>query len=440
MKEIKSNGLEDIISQAIEEMKSEQGNNFSLKKINLAELERRTGVSRARLRRLKANNFNQTPHGLVGQKQQSTVLSSYSAYLDKLLCQGITNSVVCLERLQAIGFEGSLSTVKRYIQAHKHLVPAKRQLVAPQGNRGRRFTTEPGEAYQMDWGFTKVLDYNGNEYNAACFAMICHHCGQRYVEFFPNAKQENLFIGMVHAFQYMGIPQYILTDNMKSVVLRRDSEGRPVWQPDYEEFMGTIGFQTKLCKPRHPFTKGKVERLIRFVKDNFLAGRVFWNVTDLNYAALEWCNEQNSTYHQCISGVPQDIHFSKCAEMARMLQDVHAVRFYLCPERRISFDGFVTYEGRRFGVPYAYHGKTARVMRDGDTLYIYSADLLSLLTTHNVTWSRRDSFCDGQYETLAQPEEFPTAPVKTAIKQLKEPSLSLSFEKFNFDKEDDLDD
>ena len=72
--------------------------------------------------------------------------------------------------------------------------------------------------------------------------------------------------------------------------------------------------------------------------------KMLWNVTDLNYAALEWCNEQNSTYHQCISGVPQDIHFSKCAEMARMLQDVHAVRFYLCPERRISFDGFVTYE------------------------------------------------------------------------------------------------
>lgn len=53
MKEIKSNGLENIISQAIEEMKSEQGINFSLEKINLAELERRTGISRAKLRRLK---------------------------------------------------------------------------------------------------------------------------------------------------------------------------------------------------------------------------------------------------------------------------------------------------------------------------------------------------------------------------------------------------
>ncbi|EJW91353.1 hypothetical protein EVA_20538, partial [gut metagenome] len=37
-------------------------------------------------------------------------------------------------------------------------------------------------------------------------------------EFFPNAKQENLFIGMFHGFRYMGIPQYILTDNKKRVV------------------------------------------------------------------------------------------------------------------------------------------------------------------------------------------------------------------------------
>ena len=114
----------------------------------------------------------------------------------------------------------------------------------------------------------------------------------RYVEFFPNAKQENLFIGMLHAFVYMDVPSYVLTDNMKSVVIRRDIEGRPIWQKDYESFMKTVGFQTKLCKPRHPFTKGKVERLIRFVKDNFLAGRVFGTITELNILALQWCEKQ----------------------------------------------------------------------------------------------------------------------------------------------------
>ena len=199
--------------------------------------------------------------------------------------------------------------------------------------------------------------------------------------------------------------------------------------------MRTVGFETKLCKPRHPFTKGKVERLIRFVKENFLVDRVFCNVTDLNWQALEWCDRQNGIYHRTIDSVPQQLHSELCAEQLRTLPKTDAVRFYLCPERRISFDGFVNYEGRRFGVPYSYPGSTVRVSRNGDTLYIYSADLHSLLATHNVTWSRRDSFCEGQYEVPAQPEEFPTAPVKTQIRQLPKP-MPLSFAKFDFDEEE----
>ena len=119
-----------------------------------------------------------------------------------------------MERLRNHGYTGSCSTIKRYIKNHMYLVPAKRQIVSPQGKRGRRYQTGPGETFQMDWGFAKVSSDIGSEYAVACFAMICHHCGMRYVEFFPNAKQENLFIGMLHAFVYMGVPSYVLTDNM----------------------------------------------------------------------------------------------------------------------------------------------------------------------------------------------------------------------------------
>ena len=76
--------------------------------------------------------------------------------------------------------------MKDYIAAHRHLVPSMRHTVAPQGNRGCRYFTGPGEAYQMDWGFAKVQSCAGGEYSVACFAMVCHHCGQRYVEFSPT--------------------------------------------------------------------------------------------------------------------------------------------------------------------------------------------------------------------------------------------------------------
>ena len=334
MKEQNGNGFAPSIAQAIEEMKAFQGDSFSLERINLAELERRTGVSRSRLRRLKKNSFQDLPRSTKGSKHTVTKLSGYTGLLDSLLRQGVKNSSVVLERLRQAGFEGGATIVKEYIAAHKHLIPAKRQLVAAQGNRGRRYVTKPGEAYQMDWGFTDVLDYNGQTYRVACFAMICHHCGQRYIEFFPNARQENLFIGMIHAFQYMGVPRFVLTDNMKSVVLHRDLDGHPVWQKDYEAFMQTLTFETKLCKPRHPFTKGKVERLVRFVKDNFLADRVFCDLTDLNWQALEWCNKQNGTYRRTVDGAPQKIHETICGEQLRMVPE-DAVRFY-CKNRHPS--------------------------------------------------------------------------------------------------------
>ena len=58
-----SNDLEEIVTQALEGMKKESGDKFDLNKVNLAELERRTGISRAKLRRIKRNGFRVLPNG-----------------------------------------------------------------------------------------------------------------------------------------------------------------------------------------------------------------------------------------------------------------------------------------------------------------------------------------------------------------------------------------
>ena len=212
---------------------------------------------------------------------------------------------------------------------------------------------------------------------------------------------------------------------------QRDSTDDPVWNHDYEAFMNTIGFETKLCRPRHPFTKGSVERLVRFVKENFLAGRVFGTITDLNYEAWKWCDNQNNRYHKAVDCIPHERHSVSCIKNASILMDTFDVRKYLCPIRCISFDGFVTYEGRRFGIPYSYVQHTCRVQREYFTLYIYDLELRKVLITHDVTWSRKDSFCKGQF-TDDQPEEKPSVPVKISITQKKEDPPKSAFAKFAF--------
>ena len=118
---------------------------------------------------------------------------------------------------------------------------------------------------------------------------------------------------------------------------------------------------------------------------------------------------------------------------ACILEESIELAYYLCPERKISFDGFVNYEGRRFGVPYWYTEKVCRVRRDGYTLYIYDSHMNRLLTTHNVTWSRRDSFCKEQY-AFDQPEERPSEPVRVRIQQIEPPKYESGFERFNFEE------
>ena len=432
---IERDDLQEIIDNALGEMAREAGGDFDPQRCNLAEFCRRTGLTRSKARTIKANGFKVMPHGRLGLRAATTVLSGHTGFVDDQLRRGVTNSQVVFDRLVVQGYRGGLTTVKVYMAAHRDLVPARRKAVAPQGSRGQRFRSGPGESYQMDWGFVNVEDLGaGESYRIACFAMCCHHCGKFYVEFFPNARQEGLFVGMVHAFLYMGVPDEVLTDNMRSVVTRRDAAGRPVWNAEYEAFMGCVGFRTRLCKPRHPFTKGQVERLVRYVKDNMLAGYEFTDLTRLNEDALAWCARQSARYRRAVDCVPDDEHASACMARARAILDPAAAELYLCPARKITFDGFVSFEGRRFGVPYWYEGRRCRVSREGRYLHIYSEDLSAELACHEVTWSRRDSWCEGQWSDAPQPEELPSQPVTASVAAAAPAAPDPAFARFDFER------
>ncbi len=148
--------LQEIIDAALREMAAEEGDGFDPQACNLAEFCRRTGLTRSRARTVRAHGFRALPHGNSGRRAAPGVLAGHTGLVDDLLRKGVTNSQVIFERLLGQGYAGGLTTVKTYIAAHRDLVPAKRRQAAPQGCRGQRFRTAPGEAYQMDWGFVAV--------------------------------------------------------------------------------------------------------------------------------------------------------------------------------------------------------------------------------------------------------------------------------------------
>ena len=420
---VTKNDLEEILTRVHKEVIEEFGRE------NLSEIGRRTGIGRQRLRKWKMDGYTIRGSDKLGRPRAGGKLEPYKETINQFLMQGISNSERCFSAIKELGYEGGLTLVKDYIHQNRNLIPAKRQIVDEKGNKGRRYYTDPGDCFQMDWGFVKVMDIMGNEWQAACFAMVCHHCGCRFVEFFPNAKQENLFIGMIHCFMHRGVPNRIITDNMKSVREGTDATGKPIFNKLYDEFQHLLGFSTVLCKVAHPFTKGKVERLVRYVKDNFIDGNVFINVTELNERALAWCKEKNQKTIRGYDFISAEEHLNN--EKFHKLPPLMDLLPFLAPIRKVAFDGYICFEGRYFGIPYSYKSKEVRVCRQGEDLLILDPISGITIQKHIVDWSKKAKPAPFQWNDT-QPEETPTAPVKVFMTTKAINSTQKRFERFAF--------
>lgn len=99
MKEIKSNGLEDTISQAIKEMRSEQGNIFPGKD-HSGRAKPQYGRNLRKATATQGEWFCCETSRLGGSQRSKTALAGNTVILDDLLSKEITNSAVCLERFR----------------------------------------------------------------------------------------------------------------------------------------------------------------------------------------------------------------------------------------------------------------------------------------------------------------------------------------------------
>jgi transposase len=109
-----------------------------------------------------------------------------------------------------------------------------------------------------------------------------------YAEITTRADLPTFLCCHERAFHFFGgMPEEILYDNQKLVVLSR-SAGGPRFHPEFLQFAGQFGFRPRLCRPYRARTKGKVERSIGYVRDRFFCGKTFTDVADANQQLLRW--------------------------------------------------------------------------------------------------------------------------------------------------------
>ena len=88
---------------------------------------------------------------------------------------------------------------------------------------------------------------------------------------------------MILGYSRMRYIEFVTDMSVQTLLKQENSK----LNPQFEDFAGFYGFKPILCRPYRGQTKGKVERTVRFVRDNFFMGIKFNNLDDLNNQAFK---------------------------------------------------------------------------------------------------------------------------------------------------------
>ncbi len=327
-------------------------------------------------------------HGLKNMKRPSK-LDPYKPQIDTMLSNGIFNCTVIMERIQATGYDGKITIIKDYI--HNKRPPRNSPAV-------QRYETLPGKQAQMDWGIMHYIDEKRVVHKTPGFVMILGSSRTKYLEFTKRCDFYSLIRCIVNAFEYFGgIPEIVLTDRMKTVIDGSEA-GKPLWNNKFEDFASDMGFIPKVCRARRPQTKGKVERLVDYVKDNFIPGRTFIDAEDLNRQAIMWCKKVDSKKHGTTGEIPLE---SLQKEPLLPLPSKETRDKYRWETRKVTRDGFISFDGAKYGVPWYYSGRELRVRAYDEYFEAYDGNVR--IVQHRIEYtSGRIVWLKGQYEGLAE--------------------------------------
>jgi len=169
----------------------------------------------------------------------------------------------------------------------RHLVSLHRP--RPVAEAYLRLRTLPGEQAQCDWGSFGHLQIGRARRPLMAFVMVLSWSRQIYLHFFLDARMDSFLAGHAGAFAaWSGVPRVILYDNLKSAVLERQGDAIR-FNPTLLAFAAHHRYEPRPVAVYRGNEKGRVERAIRFVRENFFAARKFVDLDDLNAQAALWC-------------------------------------------------------------------------------------------------------------------------------------------------------
>ena len=268
----------------------------------------------------------------IVRSPKPTVVEPYARLIDQwylehpyLLAQQVYS------RLKSYGYTGAYSMVT--LHTRKYRRKSKKPVF-------HELTFLPGEEAQVDWMQWRIP--SGMMYG---FVFLLSYSRYLYVRFYPRCTMEFFLDGHIEAFREIGgVPKKCRYDNLSSVVTKRTPELK--LNAQFMDFCRHYGFGVHPCTVRRPNEKGRVERVIRDIKDH-LRITPCETIVELNQQTALWRQERNKRIHRTTEKQP--------LEMLKEEKLIALPQIPYQPRRSVFVvvgkTGFVSFETNRYSVP-----------------------------------------------------------------------------------------
>jgi transposase len=245
-----------------------------------------------------------------------------------------------------------------------------------------------GKQMQVDFGETKLRHHDGHLVKLRFITFVLSHSRYKYA-LWQDRPFTTADVVRAHeeAFTfYGGLPEEIVYDQ-DHLLLVSENDGDLILTSEFAAYVDSRKFRIHMCRKADPESKGRIENVVKYIKQNFARHRSFANVDKLNERCLAWLERTgNAGIHQTTKKIPAEVYALEKAYLQPMTKKVeHSSAPSIA--RTVRKDNTIWFEANRYTVPVGTYDGGDKVVhiqvRDG-RLKIYEADSGQILAEHAI--------------------------------------------------------
>lgn len=367
--------------------------------INRSQIARELGVDRRTVDKY-INGFKKSEH-----RTSSNCLSNYQEKIRELL-DDENDQVFYYSRnlwrylVDNEGYTGSYPNFCGYLKKIPEFDSYFRKRRPGNGGKFIRYETEAGHQAQLDWKESmKLLTTDLGWIEVNIFVLILSFSRFRVYRMTFSRSQDILFSLLDDAFDtFGGIPDEILTDNMKTVMDEPRTKGSPgKVNPRFRQFADDYGFDVRPCVAATPRTKGKVESPMRIL-DELRAYNGRLDYMGFVNMLSKINDRENGKVHPTTGRIPV-MYLDKERESFHKLPKDSIRTPYRMVDKRVKADNssLFRYKGKLYSVPPEYIGLELTLQVHDGYLHVYSST--KLVALHAIS-DKGINYNEGHYEEL----------------------------------------